>query len=95
MSHYERWNEEEAKQGTLKCFIAAVIVTLGMLCLLIFGLAWMSTAEKVSAEIYGAKYMENQIKSLEDWRTGFSVEYGMKQVEYENHTHRYHDGHIK
>ena len=73
--------EEQERQETSNCFIAAVIVVSGMLSILIYGMAWVSSAEKVSAEIYGAKHLENRIELLEN--------------EYREHTHRYHDGKIK
>ena len=69
---------EVAKQETIKCGIVAACVVLGGLCLLIYGFAWLSSTEKVSAKIYGAKHLEDRIELLES--------------EYREHTHRYSTG---
>jgi len=66
----------------------AVVVTLGMLCFMLFGFAWMSTAEKISADVYRAKYLEGRIKALES-KTPTLENHSME------HVHRYFDGKIK
>ena len=73
--------EEKAKQDTIHGIIFAVIVVFGMLSVLIYGLASLSSTEKVSAEIYGARHLKDRIELLES--------------EYREHTHRYYDLKIK
>ena len=85
MSKYERWTEEEAKQSTIKAFIAAVIVTLGMFSVLVYGLAYLSSAEKVSADVYGAKHLQGRITTIEGRVTAM-------EDEYKEHRHVYSTG---
>ena len=64
-SPYISITEEKARQDTIQGIIFAVIVVFGMLSVLIYGLASLSSTEKVSAEIYGAKHLEGRITALE------------------------------
>ncbi len=66
MSHYECRSDEEAKQSTIKCFIAAIIVVSGGLCTLIYGLAWFSNAEKENKAFYIAENLKDRIINIED-----------------------------
>ena len=65
MSYRESFEEKKMRNETMKCAMLAVAVVVGALSLLIYGMAWLSSAEKVSAEIYGAKHLEGRIKWLE------------------------------
>ena len=44
----------------------AVVFVFAWFCLMFYGIAYLSTAEKISADVYGAKYLKNRIKTLED-----------------------------
>ena len=94
-SPYVSITEEKAKQDTIQGIIFAVIMTFGMLSVLVYGLAWMSSVEKENTAFYGAKHLEKRVKWLETWSNAMVVYSGQKQVEYENHTHRYYDGRVK
>ena len=78
MSYRESFEEEKMRNETMKCAMLAVAVVVGALSLLIYGMAQLSSTEKVSAEIYGAKHLEGRIKALE--------------VEYKKHRHVYSTG---
>ena len=77
-SPYISITEEQERQGTIKCFIAAIIVTLGMFSVLIYGMAWISAVEKENTAFYGAKHLERRITAMED--------------EYKEHRHVYSTG---
>lgn len=70
--------EEKAKQDTIQGIIFATIVVFGMLSVLIYGMALLSSTKKVSEDVYGAKHLENRIELLES--------------EYREHTHVYSTG---
>lgn len=82
-------------KSNIQCTIFACIVVIGGLCLLIYGLAWLSTAEKENAVFYGTEHLEERVKWLEDWSRAMVVDGGERRVEYLMHTHQYSDGHIK
>lgn len=87
-SPYISITEERERQGTIKCAIAAIIVTLGMFSVLIYGMAWLSAVEKENTAFYGAKNLLNHITIIENQIIEL-------QSEYKNHTHRYYDLKIK
>lgn len=88
-------SEEQEKQETIKCVAWATCFVLSCLCLMIYGMAWMSAVEKENTAFYGAKHLEKRVKWLETWSKAMVVYSGEKQAEYENHTHRYSDGRVK
>ena len=67
------YHESPIEKQDYKCFVGAFVLVIGSICAMLFGFAWLSTAEKVSADIYGAKHLE--------------IEWAQKQVEYDNHVH--------
>ena len=83
MSLHAILKDPECK-GNIQSAMWAVVVTLGMPCLMLFGFAWLSTAEKISADIYGARHLESRITVLEN-----------RPVLLMEHTHRYSDGKIR
>ena len=78
MSYRESFEEEKMRNETMKCAMLAGVVVVGALSLLIYGMAQLSSAEKVSADVYGAKHLEGRIMALE--------------VEYKEHRHVYATG---
>lgn len=54
-------HEEEVKQSTIKCFIAAFVIVIGGLCLLVYGLA-LFQHENITTERIGM--VEKRIESL-------------------------------
>ena len=53
-------------RGNIQCAMWGIVITTAMLCVPIYGIAWMSTAEKISADVYGARRLENRIEVLEN-----------------------------
>ena len=82
-------------RGNIQCAMWGIVITTAMLCVPIYGIAWMSTAEKISADVYGAKHLENRIETLENFQNQMMVRIEKNHIEFEVHTHRYSDGHIK
>ena len=78
MSYRESFEEEKMRNETMKCAMLAVAVVVGALSLLIYSMACLSTAEKISEDVYWAKHLENRIELLES--------------EYREHTHVYSTG---
>ena len=81
MSYHETFEAEQSQMQMFFCVIFAGVFVVGALCALIYGFAWLSTAEKISEDVYGVKHLENRITVLEDG--------------YREHTHRYYDLKIK
>ena len=71
-------------KSNIQCSLLAFVFVIGGLCLLIYGLTWMSSVDKTNTEFYGAKHLENRITILENNITIL-----------ENHTHQYYNGKIK
>jgi len=59
-------SEEQERQETIKCAIWAFVIVVSGLSFFTYGIAWLSTAEKISADIYGAKHLEGRIMALEN-----------------------------
>ncbi len=74
MNHSERI-ELSKTSGWVMCFV------IGMFCLMIYGLAWLSSVTVTAGDVYVRRGMAKEIKDL--------------RIEYGNHVHRYFDGRIK
>ena len=92
MSLHAILRDPECK-GNIQCAMWAVVVTLGMLCLMLFGIAWMSTAEKINADVYGAKNSENKTSIGREGQLEDRIIILENQLM--GHVHRYFDGKIK
>ena len=66
MSYYENVELEKARQETVVSWIWAFVLVVGAICAMLFGCAWFSTAETISADVYGAKHLEGRITALEN-----------------------------
>ena len=86
MSLHQILKDPECR-GNIQCVLWGIVIIMGMLCILIYGIAWMSPVEKISEDIYGAEYLKKRIEHLEGVFTGVSIEWAQKQVEYDNHIH--------
>ena len=65
MSLHQILKDPECR-GNIHCVLGGIIITTAMICVPIYGIAWMSTAEKISADVYGARHLENRITALEN-----------------------------
>lgn len=61
------------------CFV------IGMLCVLVYGIAWFGHVEVTNEDIYNRRHMAKEIKDLSLWKEKFDTEYL-------NHTHIYSTG---
>ena len=59
------YHESPIEKQDYKCFVGAFVLVIGSICAMLFGLAWLSTAEKISADVYGARRLESRITALE------------------------------
>ena len=62
MSLHQILKDPECK-GNIQCTMWAVVFVFGWLCVLVYGCVWMSTAEKISADVYGAKNLQFWLKN--------------------------------
>ena len=60
------YHESPIEKQDYKCFVGAFVLVIGSICAMLFGLAWLSTAEKISADVYRARRLENRIEVLEN-----------------------------
>ena len=77
-SKEEQWKEMILTIAWASCFV------IGMLCVLVYGIAWFGNVEVTSEDIYIRRNMKKEIEKLQ-------TEY----IRLEEHVHRYHDGKIK
>lgn len=78
-------HDEEAKQSTVKCFIAAFVIVIGGLCLLVYGLALFQHEDITKKYIYNCRDMAKRIETLENATLQI-------QKIFLNHTHNYSTG---
>ncbi len=91
---FEILKDPECK-GNIQCFVAAFVLVIGGLCTFLYGIAYLSTTEKVSADIHGAKHLEGRIEKLEILAWEIAARTEKNKADFMLHSHRYSDGKIK
>ena len=66
MTHYISRDKEEQFRENVKCVVWGVCFVFAWLCLLVYGITWLSTAEKENTAFYGATHLEKRITDLEN-----------------------------
>lgn len=86
-------------RGNIWCFIGAIIITVGGLCVLVYGLAWTSSVTVTAEDVYQRRHMAEDIEILQNE----ILHYGelIESIEsydvprFENHTHKFRSGKVK
>lgn len=87
--------EDQDWNDTIHSIVWGSIFVLGMLAILIYGLAWTSSVTVTSEDIYARRRMENRVEQLEEKVIGLNVLWAEMYKLHDNHVHRYSDGKVK
>ncbi|KKU46089.1 MAG: hypothetical protein UX65_C0010G0020 [Parcubacteria group bacterium GW2011_GWB1_46_8] len=60
------YHESPIEKQDYKCFVGAFVLVIGSICAMLFGFAWLSTAERISADVFWAAHLEGRITALEN-----------------------------
>jgi len=57
------YHENLIDKQDYKSFIVAFVIVISSICAMLFGFAWLSTTEKISADVYGAKNLRLRLEN--------------------------------
>lgn len=94
-SPHEPLTEKQDKRCTIHCIVWAIVVVIGILALLLHGMAFLSWTEPTMEEVYRNKRMGEEIEVLKNQTEQLYEVFQKLENNYENHTHKFWTGKVK